>query len=71
MYRWICLLILLAFLVTAAGCSTTEKGTVIGGLGGAGLGAIIGNQSGQAVGGAVIGGVTGAVAGAIIGKQME
>lgn len=67
----ISLIMLLSLLLVFAGCTTTEKGAVIGGLGGAGLGAVIGNQSGNAGTGAVIGGVAGAVAGAIIGNQME
>lgn len=67
----ISLIILLSMLLVFTGCTTTEKGAVIGGLGGAGLGAVIGNQSGNAGTGAVIGGVAGAVAGAIIGNQME
>lgn len=71
MKNWISLIILLSLLVIATGCTTTEKGAVIGGLGGAGLGAVIGNQSGNAAGGAAIGGVAGAVTGALIGSQME
>lgn len=72
MKRLIGLLILLSLLVAITGCTKTEKGAVIGGLGGAGLGAIIGNQvHHQAWAGAGIGGVAGAVAGAIIGNQME
>lgn len=71
MYKGICLILLMLLLVTVSGCTTTEKGAVVGGLGGAGLGAIIGNQSGHLAGGAAIGGVAGAVAGALIGNQME
>lgn len=67
----ICMVVSLSILLLIAGCTTTEKGAVIGGLGGAGLGAVIGNQSGNAGTGAVIGGVAGAVAGAVIGNQME
>lgn len=70
MKRYISLVLLLS-LLPIMGCTTTEKGAVIGGLGGAGLGAVIGNQSGNAGAGAAIGGVAGAVAGAIIGNQME
>lgn len=71
MRKMFCGLVLIIFLFTVSGCTTLEKGAVIGGLGGAGLGAIIGNQSGQALGGAAIGGAAGAVAGAIIGNQMD
>lgn len=71
MQKLICLVLLLLLVTTLSGCTTTEKGTVLGGLGGAGIGAIVGSQSGHAAGGAAIGGVGGAVAGAIIGNQME
>lgn len=71
MEKYISILVLLALLSLVTGCTTTQEGAVIGGLGGAGLGAIIGNQSGHAAGGAAIGGVAGAVAGALIGSQME
>lgn len=72
MRKLISLVMLLSLLLVIAGCTTTEKGAVIGGLGGAGAGAIIGNAySHQALAGAGIGGVAGAVAGAVIGSQME
>lgn len=72
MKKLITLIVSFSLLLIVAGCTTTEKGAVVGGLGGAGLGAIIGNQvSHQAAGGAAIGGVAGAVAGAIIGSQMD
>ena len=50
-----------------AGCSQTEKGAAIGGLGGAAVGAAV---SGDA-GGAVVGGLVGATAGALIGNANE
>ncbi|MFH1406958.1 MAG: glycine zipper domain-containing protein [Candidatus Omnitrophota bacterium] len=65
------LVILLSFIVILAGCTTTEKGAVVGGGAGAGLGAIIGHQSGHAAGGALIGAGAGALAGALIGNAME
>ena len=67
------LVVLLAImlLLGTAGCSMTEKGTVLGALGGAGLGAGIGSISGSAGAGAAIGGAGGAVVGAIIGHNME
>lgn len=72
MKRIIGLGVVLLILVTIMGCTTTQKGATIGGLGGAGLGAIIGNQvAHQSWAGAAIGGVGGAVAGALIGSQME
>lgn len=72
MKRMVVLVVILAFLAVVTGCTKTQEGATIGGLGGAGLGAIIGNQvSHQAWGGAAIGGVAGVVAGAIIGSQMD
>lgn len=50
-----------------AGCTQTEKGAAIGGLGGAAVGAAV---SGDA-GGAIVGGVVGATAGALIGAANE
>jgi len=54
---------------TKKGWSKTAKGAVIGGVVGAGTGAIV-NKRNRAVG-AVIGGVVGAGAGAVIGNQMD
>lgn len=51
-----------------AGCSQTEKGAAIGGLGGAAVGAAVAHD--PAVG-AVVGGAIGATAGAIIGNANE
>lgn len=57
-------------LVTAISCSaplhTREKGALIGGGAGAGVGALVGGWPGAAIGGAV-----GAGGGALIGDQME
>jgi len=61
----------LAMLVLiAAGCTTTQKGATVGGLGGATLGGIIGHQTGDGVKGAAIGGVIGTVGGMIVGEKM-
>lgn len=59
---------------TFAGCtalSQTERGAVIGGAGGAAVGAVIGRQIGSTARGAVIGAAVGGAAGAIIGRQMD
>ncbi len=56
-------------LISIAGCTTTQKGAATGGVIGAGVGAIIGHQSGHETEGAVIGGAGGAAAGALIGEQ--
>ena len=70
------LLVPLALAVAAAlasaGCRTqTQNGALIGGLGGAGLGAIIGNQFGVRNAGALLGGLGGAAAGAAVGSQQD
>jgi hypothetical protein len=51
------------------GWSKTAKGAVIGGVVGAGTGAVI-NKKNRAAG-AVVGGVVGAGAGAVIGNEMD
>lgn len=59
--------IVLAATAAIAGCSQTEKGAAIGGLGGAAVGAAV---SGDA-GGAIVGGLAGATVGALIGNANE
>jgi uncharacterized protein YcfJ len=55
-----------------AGCeSNAGKGAAIGSLGGAGLGAIIGHQSGRTTEGALIGGAVGAGAGYMVGNEQD
>jgi outer membrane lipoprotein SlyB len=63
------LFLLLAF--SLIGCTTTQKGAAVGGVGGATLGGIIGHQSGDGVKGAAIGGALGTVAGMVVGEKME
>jgi len=59
-------------LVWTGGCeSDAGKGAAIGGLGGAGLGAIIGHQSGHTAEGALLGGAVGGGAGYIIGSERD
>ncbi|MBI3318665.1 MAG: hypothetical protein HYZ90_05950 [Candidatus Omnitrophica bacterium] len=56
-----------------AGCATatpTQKGAVTGSAIGAGLGAIIGHQSGSTAEGALIGAAAGGLGGALIGDAM-
>jgi hypothetical protein len=54
---------------TKTGWSKTAKGAVIGGVVGAGTGAVV-NKKNRAAG-AVVGGVVGAGAGAIIGNELD
>ncbi|HLB74252.1 MAG TPA: glycine zipper domain-containing protein [Sedimentisphaerales bacterium] len=59
-------------LVFVGGCeSDAGKGAGIGGLAGAGVGAIIGHQSGHTTEGALIGGGVGAGGGYIIGNERD
>ena len=51
--------------------SKTNQGAVLGGLLGAGTGAIIGNQSDHAGAGTAIGAGLGAISGALVGHAME
>lgn len=63
---------LLALLPFAGCASKAGNGALIGGGGGALIGAIIGNNSGgHGATGAVIGGAVGAVGGAIVGNEMD
>ncbi len=71
--------LLISLLIVAAGCSSSdpsdwnrrEKGTAIGGVGGAALGGIIGSQSGNAGAGALLGGAAGAGAGYLVGREQD
>jgi hypothetical protein len=61
--------------VATGGCQSPNysgKGTLLGGLGGAGLGAAIGSKNGKnGLPGALIGGAVGAIAGNAIGESMD
>jgi surface antigen len=56
-----------------AGCETKAgTGALVGGAAGAGIGAIVGNNShGRTASGAAIGGAVGAIGGALIGNEMD
>ncbi|MCA9186748.1 MAG: glycine zipper domain-containing protein [Pirellulaceae bacterium] len=63
-----------ATVVSTGGCQTanhTKQGALFGGLGGAGLGAIIGSGSGDAGKGAAIGAGLGALTGAVLGNNVD
>ena len=53
-----------AAMIALAGCTTAEQDATVGGLAGAGIGAL---ATGDA-GGAIIGGVVGAASGVLLGK---
>lgn len=60
--------LVLATMLAASGCSTTEKtiaGAAVGGVGGAVVGDAIAGS-----GGAIVGGIGGAVAGGAIGRNL-
>ena len=58
-------------LSACASWGNREKGAVVGAAAGAGVGAVIGNQTGSTARGAIIGAVIGGAAGAVIGHQMD
>jgi hypothetical protein len=63
---------LLAVPMLLAGCaSDAQNGALIGGLLGAGTGAIIGHQSGEGWAGAGIGAAAGALGGYIVGNEVD
>lgn len=64
---------LLGVAVSGGGCANkTQTGALVGGLGGAAVGAGIGSVShGRAGAGALIGGAVGAIGGALIGNSMD
>ncbi len=72
----IALVLSLLMMLTVIGCSgqplsTREKGTLLGGVAGAGAGALIGSAVGHPGAGAAIGGVGGAAVGYGIGNHMQ
>jgi len=63
--------------VLSSGCASsgntvhTKRGAVMGSLIGAGVGAVVGHQSGRALEGAAIGGAAGAVVGGTAGSAKD
>ncbi len=57
--------------VSCASGPNAQTGAVVGGLGGAALGGIIGHQSGRGLEGAAIGGALGAVGGNAVGNAQD
>lgn len=64
-------LVVASGLVSCASGPAAQQGTVIGALGGAAAGGIIGNQSGRGLEGAAIGAGLGALAGNAIGDSRD
>ncbi len=73
MRRWVGSIFGVFALCAMTGCETTptQDGALLGGALGAGLGAIVGNQSGHGGEGALIGAGAGALVGAIMGNEVE
>jgi hypothetical protein len=68
----LCILLASASLMSSCSNSPNARtGTVIGALGGAGVGGIIGSQSGRGLEGALIGGGLGALGGNLIGGSQD
>ena len=66
------LLGVLAILLFAAGCQThTEQGAAVGGVLGAGTGAVVGHALGNTGAGAVVGAGVGALTGAAVGHSVD
>jgi len=62
----------LVIAAVGAGCqNNTQKGAALGGLAGAGVGAIVGKQLGNTGAGALVGAGTGALAGGLIGNAED
>jgi uncharacterized membrane protein YebE (DUF533 family) len=64
-------LVALTSLSSCASGPNAQTGAVLGGLGGAALGGIIGHQSGRGLEGAAIGGALGAVGGNAVGNSQD
>jgi len=73
-HRWSFWIGSLALAVMLPGCATpnaAERGAMLGGILGAGTGALIGNHNGEAGAGAAIGGTLGAMGGALVGQAED
>ena len=68
---YIAILLSSVSLVSCSNSPRARTGTVIGALGGAGVGGIIGSQSGRGLEGAAIGAGLGALGGNIIGGSQD
>ena len=67
-----CLVVASLTAAASAGCqNNTQKGAALGGLAGAGVGAIVGKQLGNTGAGALVGAGTGALAGGLLGNAQD
>lgn len=71
MKKTILVILTASSLVSCAGGPNAQTGAVIGALGGAAVGGIIGNQSGRGLEGAAIGAAAGGLGGAVIGNAKD
>ena len=67
----LCIILSSAMLVSCSNSPRARDGTVIGALGGAGIGGIIGSQSGRGLEGAALGAGLGALGGNLIGGSQD
>jgi uncharacterized protein YcfJ len=67
----LCILLASTSLMSCSNSPRARTGTVIGALGGAGVGGIIGSQSGHGLEGAAIGAGLGALGGNLIGGSQD
>lgn len=61
----------LGLMLASSGCTQTEQGAGTGAVIGAGLGGIIGHQSGSGLEGAAIGAAVGTIGGGLVGQQKD
>ncbi|MGV3484043.1 MAG: glycine zipper domain-containing protein [Planctomycetaceae bacterium] len=66
-----CLCLSAAAFVVPAAAQNTQRGAILGGLGGAVVGGLIGDHNDKAGAGAAIGGAIGAVSGAVLGNARD
>jgi outer membrane lipoprotein SlyB len=69
--KFLAALLVLAIVQPASAQTGTRDGAIMGGLGGAVLGGVIGSKKKETTQGALIGGAVGAVAGGVIGNQRD
>ena len=73
MNKLVSLLLVVTTAASLASCGgpNSQTGAVLGALGGAAVGGIIGHQSGRGLEGAAIGGALGGVGGAVVGDAQD